>query len=125
MSKIQIFWIYKDTVIGKAVDLVEGDQSIPGVIDSPDTHVYVWESDPEFRLPFSELREFEYQSIPRGRVIYFKSKSVFKIYMDKVLFSKVDKRNILEFFDLATSKVIWDTDSHYSTEQSDIDDLFG
>ena len=125
MSKIGIFWVYKDTVIGKAVDLVEGDQSIPGVVDSPDTHVYVWESDPEFRLPFSELREFEYQSIPRGRVIYFKNKSVFKIYMDKVLFSEANKKNILEFFDLATSKVIWDTDSHYSTEQSEIDDLFG
>ena len=125
MSKIRIFWVYKDTVIGKAVDLVEGDQSIPGVVDSPDTHVYVWESDPEFRIPFSELREFEYQSIPRGRVIYFNNKSVFKIYMDKVLFSKANKKNILEFFDLATSKVIWDTDSHYSTEQSEIDDLFG
>lgn len=125
MSKIGIFWIYKDTVIGKTVDLVEGDQPIPGVIDSPDTHVYVWESDPEFRLPFSELREFEYQSIPRGRVIYFKNKSVFKIYMDKVLFSKANKKNILEFFNLTTSKVIWETDSHYSTEQSDIDDLFG
>ncbi len=125
MSKIGIFWVYKDTVIGKAVDLVEGDQSIPGVVDSPDTHVYVWESDPEFRIPFSELREFEYQSIPRGRVIYFNNKSVFKIYMDKVLFSKANKKNILEFFDLATSKVIWDTDSHYSTEQSEIDDLFG
>lgn len=125
MSKIGIFWIYKDTVIGKTVDLVEGDQPIPGVIDSPDTHVYVWESDPEFRLPFSELREFEYQSIPRGRVVYFKNKSVFKIYMDKVLFSKANKKNILEFFNLTTSKVIWETDSHYSTEQSDIDDLFG
>ena len=125
MSKIGIFWVYKDTVIGKAVDLVEGEQSIPGVVDSPDTHVYVWESDPEFRLPFSELREFEYQSIPRGRVIYFKNKSVFKIYMDKVLFSKANKKNILEYFDLAASKVIWETDSHYSTEQSEIDNLFG
>ena len=124
MSKIGIFWVYKDTVIGKAVDLVEGEQSIPGVVDSPDTHVYVWESDPEFRLPFSELREFEYQSIPRGRVIYFKNKSVFKIYMDKVLFSKANKKNISEYFDLASSKVIWETDSHYSTEQSEIDDLF-
>ena len=125
MSKIGIFWVYKNTVIGKVVDLVEGEQSIPGVVDSPDTHVYVWESDPEFRLPFSELREFEYYAVPRGRVIYFKDKSVFKIYMDKVLFSKANKKNILEYFDLVASKVIWETDSHYTTEQSEIDDLFG
>ena len=124
MSKIGIFWVYKNTVIGKAANLAEGDQSIPGVIDSPDTHIYVWESDPEFRLPFSELREFEYQSVPRGRVIFFKNQSVFKIYMDKTLFSEANKKHILEYFDLAESKVIWETDSHYTTDQNEIDNLF-
>ena len=124
MSKIGIFWVYKNTVIGKAANLAEGDQLIPGVVDSPDTHIYVWESDPEFRLPFSELREFEYQSVPRGRVIFFKNQSVFKIYMDKTLFSEANKKHILEYFDLAESKVIWETDSHYTTDQNEIDNLF-
>lgn len=124
MSKIGIFWVYKNTVIGKAANLAEGDQLIPGVVDSPDTHIYVWESDPEFRLPFSELRELEYQSVPRGRVIFFKNQSVFKIYMDKTLFSEANKKHILEYFDLAESKVIWETDSHYTTDQNEIDNLF-
>ena len=124
MSKIGIFWVYKNTVIGKAANLAEGDQLIPGVVDSPDTHIYVWESDPEFRLPFSELRELEYQSVPRGRVIFFKNQLVFKIYMDKTLFSEANKKHILEYFDLAESKVIWETDSHYTTDQNEIDNLF-
>ncbi|MBP7529691.1 MAG: hypothetical protein KA801_17350 [Syntrophorhabdaceae bacterium] len=44
MTKIGIFWVYKNTVIGKAVDLPDGVENFPGIIDSPDSHVDYWEN---------------------------------------------------------------------------------
>ena len=70
MAKIGIFWFYKDTVLGKVCDLAQGDESIPGLIDSPDNHIDIWENDDNWINPFPELVGTEYQTIPRGRVIY-------------------------------------------------------
>ena len=38
MAKIGIFWIYKNKIIGKAHELDEGQENIPGMIDSSDSH---------------------------------------------------------------------------------------
>jgi hypothetical protein len=57
MAKIGIFWIYHNEVIGKAIDLKEGEENIPGIIDSPDTHVKYWEMAPVLRSPSPNLEE--------------------------------------------------------------------
>ena len=85
MVKIGIFWVYKNTVIGKALDLYEGHENIPGLIDSPDSHIDLWENNSSFVLPFTELRGSEYQEIPRGRVMYSSKDNASLVYMDKVL----------------------------------------
>lgn len=124
MPKIGIFWVYRNKIIGKAIDLNKGEENIPGVIDSPDTHIDYWEHDLSFINPFPELRGVEYHTVPRGRVLFSVKENMAIIYMDKVLFKNEIKALIKDFFDIAESKVSWRRDIHYSTDQHDIDNLF-
>ena len=124
MAKIGIFWVYRDTVIGKAIDSIEGDEFIAGRIDSPNTHIKLWEEDPGFINPFSELRGSDYQTVPRGRVLFSPVQNLHIIFMDKVLFNKSTKQKIRSFFEIDNTKVSWNTDPHYTTELSDLDKCF-
>lgn len=125
MAKIGIFWIYKNQIIGKARQLGEGQENIPGMIDSPDSHIDLWENDSSFIVPFPELKGSEYQEVPRGRVIYSTKSNKAVVYMDKLLHSKGTKQIVSDFFQLKDVDVVWKTDPHYTTESWKIDDLFG
>lgn len=121
--KIGIFWIFKGKIIGKARDLSEGLETIPGRINSPDGHVDLWENDPAFEIPL-ELRDSEYQDVPRGRVMYATDTHQAIVYLDDVLMSEDDKKRITDFFELGEMEIIWKTDPHYTTRPQRIDRLF-
>ena len=38
IALIGIFWVYKNTVLGRAIPVDEGEDRINGVVDSPDNH---------------------------------------------------------------------------------------
>lgn len=122
--KIGIFWVYKNLVIGKTCELEDGQENVPGLIDSPDSHIELWEQNLGFTIPFPELNGSEYQNVPRGRVIYSTTTKKVIIYMDKVLHTKGIRQIISDFFQLADSKVVWKTDDHYTTQSDEVDDLF-
>ena len=124
MAKIGIFWVYKNTVIGKACELSEGEETFPGMLDSPDTHVDLWQVNEEFMICFPELRDFEYQDVPRGRVVYSTEANRAIVYMDSVLHSAEVKRAIATFFQLGDSDILWETDIHYTTDPGRIRSLF-
>ena len=122
-AKIGIFWVYKNQVIGKACELEDGQENVPGLIDSPDSHIELWEQDSGFVIPFAELKGSEYQNIPRGRVIYSTKTKKVTVYMDKVLHTNGTREIISKFFQLGCTDVAWKTDIHYTTQSYEIDDL--
>jgi len=122
MTNIGVFWIYQDTVIGRAVNVDEGKEYIPGIVDGPDDHVTLWEKTPGFLNPFPELYQTEYQTIPRGRVLYDRAKKKSMVYMDKSLFLNDIKVKISIFFGL--KNVVWRSDPHYTTDPETISNLF-
>jgi len=124
MGKIGIFWIYKHTIMGKAIETPKGQDSNSGLIDSPDNHSDLWENNNSFHPPFPELIGLDYQEIPRGRVIYHKSDDYFVIYLDETLINKPSKYLIRDFFNLQDLRCLWRTDLHYTTQQEAIDLLF-
>ena len=95
---IGIFWVYKGAVLGKARPLVDGNENIPGLLDTPDSHVGVWEGDSGFLATYPELRGTEYQTIPRGRVLYSQLEKRPIVSLDRVLFSPFVKHRIATFF---------------------------
>ena len=124
MGKIGIFWIYKQTIMGRAIEISKGQDSGIGLIDSPDYHSDFWENNNHFRPPFPELIGLDYQEIPRGRVIYQKSKNYYIIYLDKTLINQPSKQLIIDFFNLKDQHCLWQTDLHYTTQKDAIDLLF-
>jgi hypothetical protein len=122
MAKIGIFWVYKDAVIGRARPINEG-ADVGGRIDSPDTHLNLWEQDRTFSKP-SKLVGTEYQTLPRGRVVWIKKEKAAVVYMDKVLLrSEAAKKKVAAFFDLESARTRWESDPHYTTDPDEIDSL--
>ena len=124
MPKIGIFWFYRGQVFGKACDLPEGQENVPGIIDSPYTHIDLWERDPQFVVPFSELRGLEYQEVPRGRVVYSKKGVRVIVYMDQAIYAAHGKQVVSDFFELNNTYTQWRTDAHYTTDPRSMDSMF-
>lgn len=115
MPRIGIFWVYRKAVMGRTVDLAEGEEGVPGLLDSPDNHADLWENDPKLLAPYPELRDREYFDVPRGRVLWRRDDATAIVYMDRTLFNDDIKVKIANFFDLATSKIEWMSDPHYTS----------
>lgn len=123
MVKVGIFWVYKSKVIGAARDISEG-VGANGWIDSPDQHVRLWARE----RAFSNLRKngAGYESVPRGRVVWFTQEQKAVVYMDKKLLrSESAKKKVAAFFDLVPSDINWKSDPHYTTDPAEMDRLFG
>lgn len=116
MPRIGIFWFYRKAVMGRAVELEVGEESVPGLLDSPDNHADLWENDPKLLAPYPELRDREYFDVPRGRVLWRRVDVTAIVYMDKKLFTDAIKAKIAVFFDLTASEIDWMTDPHYTTQ---------
>lgn len=124
MAKVGIFWVYKSTVIGKRAALRDGHENVPGIIDSPFNHVDCWEHDPSFDNPFPELRGSEYQTIPRGRVLYQTKNESHVIYLARELLGSASQTLIAEFFEFDAANATWEIDLHYTTSPEEIDSFF-
>ena len=46
MTKIGVFWVFNGVVFGKAVELAQGIEGVPGLIDCDDNHADVWDDVP-------------------------------------------------------------------------------
>lgn len=124
MAKIGIFWLYQNTVIGKAIDKNIGKENYPGIVDSPDSHIDYWENDPGFVKPFPELVRIDYHTIPRGRVLYHRKHDIHIVYMDQLLFNTKAKDKIKAYFEISNENVSWKTDQHYTTKPDLIEQYF-
>lgn len=124
MLKIGIFWIYQGAIFGKEVPISDAEKGFSGILDSPDTHIKQWKSIIEGTNGFPELKYFEYEEVPRGRVVYDAINDRPIVYMDAVLHRKLERSLIREFFGLGRNKAVWMIDEHYVTDRLDIEILF-
>lgn len=107
---IGIFWYWNDQVISIAhsFSLLEADSI--GFIDSSYTHVDYWSV---LQKEYRELNSYEYEQIPRGRIIFDTNKEKYLIYLDRTLLYKSKLAKLCAFFNLEENKVIPKTDPHY------------
>lgn len=124
MARIGIFWVYQGRVLGRARPLVEGEESVPGLLDSPDTHARLWEEEGGVCGVCPELAGREYFTIPRGRVLWDRQAEQAVVYLDRTLLQEGIKRSIMTFFGLSARRVRWRSDLHYTTEAGTLARLF-
>lgn len=122
-GKIGIFWVYHAAVLARPIEIIEGEAQ-GDFIDSPDSHIHVWDDPDGFSRDYPELAEMPYESVPRGRVLYEHQADRFVIYLDECLMDAESKTALKETFGLTNMDCLFRSDPHYCTDASRIDDLF-
>lgn len=123
-ENIGIFWMVDGRVFGERTTISEASQSVNGLMDSDATHVASWSKHYQFRDHNSELAQYDYQDLPRGRVLYQMNKQRFLVYLDKALMNKKNKAAIAEYFGFAMQRADWKSDLHYTTDPAALAKLF-
>lgn len=121
---IGVFWVYKNTVLGKARTFSEGEEAVIGLIDSPDTHVQLWVQKSSFIQAFPELEGCEYQDIARGRVLFDRLNNRYIVYLDQLLNTPKNRKHIAQFFNFPVKQTLWRSDLHYTTATDALNELF-
>lgn len=128
---IGIYWLYDSQVFGLSCSLAQAEPGVPGLLDSPFTHVDAW---PHVRGEAGVPPHLEYDDLPRGRVLYASDAQAGIVYGDGKLIggsraaglAEPIRRNrdaIMAFFGLAADKVVWRHDNHYTVGRKRIDPL--
>lgn len=113
-AKVGIFWCYKGKLFAVFTQSLQDANSTEISIDSTFAHWHEWQIlQKEGRLESlpCELRS-EYDSIPRGRVVYKKNKNHFSILHGSSFTERI-KKQVIEAFHLPTEKVVDEWDEHY------------
>ncbi len=107
---VGIFWIYKKQVLADSVPWAEGEsygENVNGLSD----HYTHWAT---FQRQRPELRRYEYEQVPRGRVIYNKLKTTFTVLgSERFIRDEAQCAMVLEAFHLPPSQTRFRADEHY------------
>ena len=109
-KSVGIFWIYQDNIYAKLQD-ISLVKPIKGFIDSDLAHYKVWE---EIKSQHPKLYLYEYEDIPRGRVVYDVVHDKFLVYCyKKIVKNKFHRSLIVDRFALEDKVISFHEDEHY------------
>jgi len=107
---VGIFWIFEKQIFFETEKLKD-IKAVNSFKDSDLSHYQMWDKiknqHPKFYL-------YEYEDIPRGRIIYNIEKNQFIVYCNEnILKEKSLQKLILEKFQIFNENVIFKEDEHY------------
>ena len=107
---IGVFWIFDNKVFLETQKL-EDIKSINGFKDSDLSHYQAWD---KVKTQHPKFYLYEYEDIPRGRIVYDIEKNEFIIYCNKnTLQEDISKKLISEKFKILNENMIFKEDEHY------------
>ncbi len=107
---LEIFWIYKNKIHTKSIE-INAVKSIKNFKDSDFSHYQAWN---EISLQNKDFYLYEYEDIPRGRVVYDVENTQYIVYANSdIIISDEAKELIVNRFTLKKSKVLFKYDEHY------------
>jgi len=87
-------------------------KAIDCFVDSDFSHYKVWD---EVSLQNRDFYLYEYEDIPRGRVVYDVKSEKYIVYSNRnIITSSKAKALIINGFDLETDDVLFNYDEHYT-----------
>lgn len=127
-NKIGIYWIRDGRVVGLSCLPDEADVGVPGLLDSPFTHVDAW---PLVKTTNRLPPHLEYDELPRGRVLYQRGREKWLVYGDGALLGcssrqrltpagSAVRQTIADFFGFDPGAAIWRHDPHYTVGRRQI-----
>ncbi len=110
VPEVGIFWLYQQKLLKSAVPLADG-MEYGEFINGPTGHYEYW-GKASNRIP--EVRDREYDQVPRGRVVYSMKEKTFYVYASKkTIGSSALKDRIASAFRLADETIAFRSDEHY------------
>ncbi|MEA2029335.1 MAG: hypothetical protein U9N49_10225 [Campylobacterota bacterium] len=107
---IGIFWLYQNQIYCKSIAM-ESIEPVNGFRDSDFAHYQVWD---EIIKQHKDFYLYEYEDIPRGRVVYDIENVQYIVYANQdIIDSKKANAFIIDAFALKSKKVIFKYDEHY------------
>jgi len=107
---VGVFWIFENQIFFETQKL-KGIKPINGFKDSDLSHYQVWD---KVKNQNSKFYLYEYEDIPRGRVVYDILNNQFIVYCNEnILKEEESKKLILENFGLIDENYIFKEDEHY------------
>ncbi len=130
-KRIGIYWVHGGRVVGLSCPLDQAEAGVPGLLDSPFTHVDAWSDVKAQNLLPPHL---EYDELPRGRVMYQRDRNKWVVYGDGALMGCSSRQGmtpagsavrqaIADFFGFDQGSAIWRHDPHYTVGKRRIDRL--
>jgi len=113
--RIGIFWYYKKKLLTYSLPAAEVEEQ-SGFVDVDAGHCDVW---PTFQKLDQDLKQYEYEELPRGRVLYDSGKGKYKVYTSNATIqAKGFQELILQTFNLPAHGTIFESDLHYEAPES-------
>jgi hypothetical protein len=110
-KSVGVFWVYQNIVYLKTQKL-DTIKSINGFKDSDLSHYQVWD---EIKLQNNNFYIYEYEDIPRGRVVYDCNDKIFIVYCNPIFIDNINiKDSIIKAFDLPKNSYKFIEDEHYT-----------
>jgi hypothetical protein len=109
-SKIGIYWYFEDKLIVYSEN-ASSVKSVEGFADVEMSHDEVWET---VKLKYSNLRTYEYEEIPRGRIVMNSESNEFIVYGSrKVIENSSFRKLVSREFQLDEGQTRFKQDFHY------------
>lgn len=123
VGEVGIFWFFREKFFASCVPHTLGE-AYGDCINGPDDHVTYWPRlQKSFRQFLSELADYEYDQVPRGRVIYRTTDDTFVIYGSEwFVRNELQQRRVIEEFRLSDKRVVIKSDEHYGPVLGMLDD---
>lgn len=118
-GRVGIFWIFKGALIQDTVPCSQGEE-YGDFINGKSDHCTYWPG-AQRRIPGTA--QYEYDQVPRGRVVYRKKDGIFLVYgSEKFIQNEMQKGMVQAAFNLPKDKIIFKADEHYSPIPGMLDD---
>lgn len=119
-SKVGAFFIVNGSILSNEVNVRDGEEY--GDYVNYSSHWDLWKAAQKY---YPELKHIEYDTFPRGRVVFNKKTRKYIIYLDPKLNNEIDIDLIIDRFDLSSGAyIIDDKDEHYQSSSHPPQDVY-
>lgn len=123
LGKVGIFWFFHGRLLSSSVTRAEGEE-YGDHINGPDDHVTFWPTlQRRLRDELPTIADYEYDQVPRGRVLYRPAEDTFFIYgSEQFVRDATQKQSVVEHFELEGRHVVFKSDEHYGPVMGMLED---
>ena len=119
-GSVGIFWFFRGEVITDAIPIAQGEE-YGKFVNNPLSHHDFWNA---LRKKERRFSAYEYDQVPRGRVVYDKEEDRYLVYgSERFIQDEARKDLVCSIFHLVPNKTSFKADEHYRPIPGMIDDL--